>query len=172
MIEAIISFLLEALEIDKSNIIRFSHMLLRAFILYFSSFLLIRFNKRFMGIRTPFNFILFVMLGSISAVSITEHAPFLPVLGIIFLLIFLNRTISFLEFRYPKFERLFKGEIVELVRDGEILWKNMKKNSITKRELLNELQSRLHTRDLSNISFAFLASDGEINFIKKKISQQ
>jgi len=121
-----------------------------------------------MGIRTPFNFVLFVMLGSISAVAITEHAPFLPVLAIIFLLIFLNRTISFIEFRSPTFERLFKGKIVELVRDSEIQWDNMKKNSITKRELLNELQSRLHTRDLSEISLALLASDGEINFIKRK----
>ena len=168
MIEAIISFLREALEIDKSNIVWFSHMLLRAFILYFSSFLLIRFNKRFMGIRTPFNFVLFVMLGSISAIAITEHAPFLPVLAIIFLLIFLNRAISFIEFHSPAFERLFKGEIIELVRNGEIQWDNMKRNAITKRELLNELQSRLHTRDLTEISLALLASDGEINFIKKK----
>jgi len=168
MFEAILSFFYDALEINQSNIIRFSHMLLRAFILYVTNFLLIRFNKRFMGIRTPFNFVLFVMLGSISAVAITEHAPFLPILGIILLLILFNRTISFFEFHFPAFERLFKGEIVELIKDGEIQWNNMKKNSITKRELLNELQSRLHTRSLSEISSAFLASDGEINFIKKK----
>jgi len=168
MFEAISSFFYNALEIDKSNFMLFAYMLLRAFILYFSSFLLIRFNKRFMGIRTPFNFILFVMLGSISAVAITEHAPFLPVLAIIFVLIFLNRAISFIEFRSPAFERLFKGKIVELVKNGEIQWDNMRKSSITKRELLNELQSRLHTRDLADISLALLASDGEINFIKKK----
>jgi len=168
MFEKIISFIYAALEINKSNLILFAYMLTRALTLYFTSFLLIRFNRRFMGIRTPFNFILFVMIGSISAAAITEYAPFLPIFGIIISLIFLDRIISIIEFHIPAFERLFKGPIEVLVKDGKIQWDTMKKNSITKRELINEIQHKLHTKDLSQISSALLASDGEINFIKKE----
>jgi len=166
--ENFFSFLRAALKLEKANAIIFAYMLLRGLIIYFTSFLVIRFNKRFMGIRTPFNFILFVMLGSLSAAAITEYAPFLPVFGVILSLILLNRIISALEFHYPWFEKVFKGPIIVLVKDGEIQWNNMEKSYITKRELLNELQERLHTRDLKIIASALLTSDGQINFIKKK----
>ena len=168
MFENFFSFIQTALKLDKANAILFAYMLLRGLIIYFTSFLLIRFNKRFMGIRTPFNFILFVMLGSLSAAAITEYRPFLPILGVILALIFLNRIISAIEYHFPRFEKLFKGPIIVLVKNGEIQWNNMERTYITKRELMNELQQRLHTRDLKSIASALLTSDGQINFIRRQ----
>lgn len=169
MLENFFAFIKAALDLDRSNIMIFFYMSLRGFIIYFTSVILLRFNKRFAGIRTPFNFILYVMLGSISAAAIIGTIPFLPVYGVILLLMALNRTIASIVFFSPYWERLIKGPVVILVKDGKIQWKNMEKSYITERELLNELHRQLHTKDLSKVASALLASDGAINFISKKV---
>ena len=168
MWEHFFSFVKAAFGINGDNVNMFLYMCLRGIIVYFSSVILLRFNRRFAGIRTPFNFILFVMLGSISAVAITGSMPFLPVYGIILLLMLVNRIVASIVFYSPFVERLIKGPVVRLVNDGEIQWDNMVRSYVTKRELLNELHNQLHTMDLSIISSASLTSDGAINFIIKK----
>jgi uncharacterized membrane protein YcaP (DUF421 family) len=143
------------------------HMIIRGFIIYFYGMALARFNKKLMGIRTPFNFVLFIMLGSIFANAIVEASLFLPVIGIITSLILLNGFVTMLAFHVPAIERFVKGASSVLVKDGEILWHSMRKNFITERELFNELDRQLHTHSLKDIESAVLISDGSINFIKK-----
>lgn len=138
----------------------------KAFIFYLSSIFLVRFNKKLIGTRTPFNFILFVMLGSISAITIIGgEYLFLPIVTVIIFLLLLNKLIMVIISTFPKVELFLKGPPVLLVKDGEILWDNLKKTRITNDEILNALQRQMHTNDFSKISSAYLASNGEINFI-------
>jgi len=143
------------------------YMSLRSFVIYISGMLFIRLNKKFIETRTPFNFMLFMMLGSISAAAIVGAAPFFPTYGAILFLMFLNRCISGLAFYSLTFEKFFKGTETLLVENGKIQWDNMKNNYITKIELINALQQQLHRNDLLEFDCAFLATDGTINFIKK-----
>jgi len=168
MFEALLSFFKAALGLDKSNWVIFGHMCLRGFIVYFTSVIVLRFNRRFAGIRTPFNFILYVMLGSISAFAITGTVSFLPVYGIILLLMALNRTIASIVFYSSWFEQLIKGPVVVLVKDGKIQWKSMRRCYVTERELLNELHNQLHIKDLTKVYSATLTADGSMNFVINK----
>lgn len=142
-------------------------MSMRGIILYTLAMLSIRFNKKFLGIRTSYNFILFVMLGSMSAAAITDEGLFLPITSTIIFLSLINRIISSLFFYYPYLEVFFVGNPVLLVSNGEVQWHNMKTHLITGSDLLNALQTQLHIDDFSKIDFAYLATDGTINFIKK-----
>lgn len=149
------------------DLMPFIYMSLRSLFIYISGLVFVRFNKKFIGTRTPYNFMLFMMLGSMSAAAITGAAPFLPVYGAILSLIFLNKFIACLSFYFPTFERIFKGPAVLLVKNGKINWDNMKNNYITKIELINALQQQQHRNNLAETDFAFLATDGTINFIGK-----
>jgi len=160
--------LFSVLDITQSNLILFGKMATRGLVIYFSSIVLLRINKRFTGIRTPFNFILFVMLGSISANAIVGKIPFLPVFGVIVFLILLNRIIAIFVFFFPPLERFIKGPTVLLAKRDDIQWINMKKNYITKNDLFTELRKQLHTDDISSVDFTTLATDGEIHFIKRE----
>lgn len=168
MEEGFLHFIKEAFGLNSKTFVLFLQMGLRGLIIYISSILFVRFNRRFTGIRTPFNFILFIMLGSISAAAVLGEVPFVPVFSVIVFLILLNRIVAVVSFFFPPFERLMKGSVVVLAKGGEIQWQNMKNHLITKRDLFTELHDQLHTDDLSSIDFVVLATDGEIHFIEKK----
>jgi len=145
------------------------YMVLRGIILYTVAILLLRLklNRKLIGTRTPINFILFMMLGSLAAAGITGGAPFLAVLITIISLMIFNRYVGALLFIFPSLEKFFVGSADILIHNGNIQWENMKKNYITHTDLLNAMREQLHTNDLSQVEAAYLATDGNITFITK-----
>ena len=142
-------------------------MILRGLIIYASTIIFLRLNKKFLGIRTSYNFILFVLFGSMSATAITSDGLFLPIMATIFILSLINKGLSCLFYHYSYLEEFLVGAPVLLVSNGEIQWHNMKKSFITQNNLLNALQTQLHTNNFSKVDSAYLATDGTINFITK-----
>jgi uncharacterized membrane protein YcaP (DUF421 family) len=110
-------------------------MAIRGIILYALSMLSIRFNKKFLGVRTSYSFILFVMLGSLSAAAIIDEGLFLPIVSTLIILSFINRIIATIFFYYPRLESFFLGESVPLISKGEIQWHNMRAHLITGNDL-------------------------------------
>lgn len=162
-----IEIIKNALEIDSFDYMQLLYMCIRATIIYFIGMTIARSNKKIIGIRTPFNFMLFVMLGSIFANAVINGEFFLSIVGTILFLIGLNFIMKILSFRYRWVETFVKGSPVELVKNGVIHWDQMNTHLITERELLNELASQSHHYNIQNIKSAILDSDGSINFIFK-----
>lgn len=146
------------------------HMIIRGIIIYFFGILVARFDKKLMGIRTPFNFILFIMLGSIFSDAIFDEKLFLPIIFTTIVLMVLNSLVTVATYYLPIFELWMSGEPVLLIKDGEMQWNIMKKHFITESDLLHELYIQLHTRDIQQVESAYLTSHGTVNFIKKSTS--
>jgi uncharacterized membrane protein YcaP (DUF421 family) len=127
-----------------------------------------KFNKKFMGLRNPFNFIIFVMLGSIIATAITSQQDLWPFLALIVAILMFNTFVAYLISRFPAFEKFAAGKATVLITDGKVNWVALKNSYITKTELREELQEKLNTNDFNKIEHAYMASDGSINFILKK----
>jgi uncharacterized membrane protein YcaP (DUF421 family) len=142
-------------------------MSVRGIILYTLSIMSIRLNKKFLGIRTSYSFILYVMLGSLCAAAITEEGLFLPITSTILVLSLINRVMSSLFFHHSWLETVFLGSPVLLVSNGELQRHNMRSHFVTTTDLSNALQTQLHTNDLGKVDSAYLATDGTINFITK-----
>jgi uncharacterized membrane protein YcaP (DUF421 family) len=159
-------FIKEVFSLEKEAL-NVSHMILRGIVVYFFGMIATRLNKRFIGIRTQFNFILYVMLGSLLATAITGNAPFFPVIGMTAVLIMLNWILVKLSYFFPSFEKLFKGFSEELVNDGNIQWKEMKKNAITQKDLMELIRVKTGTTDLQKVKNVFLESNGNISIILK-----
>lgn len=164
-----ISKITEAFEIiiglDHWNLVL--GMCIRGIILYTLSIMSIRLNKKFLGIRTSYSFILYIMLGSMCAAAIIEEGLFLPITSTIIILGLINRIMSALFFHYSWLETIFVGSPVVLISNGELQKHNMRSHFVTTTDVLNALQSQLHTSDFSKIEVAYLATDGTINFIVK-----
>lgn len=157
----------QAIGLDTFSYAALMHMAIRGFYIYFLGLILIRFNKKLFGTRTSFNFILFVMLGSIFANAIVDQKLFLTICGTVLFLTGLNNAISMLAFYFKPVERLLKGSHSILMIKGEIQWDAMRKNFITELELVDELQAQLHTRNIAAVDSAQLSSNGTINFTLK-----
>lgn len=167
-----IDFIKQAVEYNNFEMYEALYMVFRAIVIYILGMVISRSNKKIMDIHTPFNFTLFVMLGSIYAQSILVKEVFLQVVCAIFALVIFNFFLKKLAFHFQFVESFVKGYRVFLIEKGLFNWDQMNKYGITKRELLNELASQLHTYDLSIVCDAILASDGTINFILKDNSKE
>jgi uncharacterized membrane protein YcaP (DUF421 family) len=167
MVQESWNFILDAVGYDVTWITKLSHMVIRGFIIYLFGVSVARFNKKLMGLRTPFNFILFVMIGSISANAIAVRAFFLPTLGTLLFLVSLNGLMTILAYFFTPIERFVKGEESIVVKKGKIQWDAMRKDLIAERELMNEMRAKLHTDDIKEVKLATIASDGSISFVRK-----
>ncbi len=164
-----ISKIIESFEIiigwDHINLVL--AMSVRGIILYILSIMSVRLNKKFLGIRTSYSFILYIMLGSMCAAAVIEEGLFLPITSTIILLSLINRIISTLFFYYPWMETVLLGEPVLLISKGEFQKHNMRAHLVTTNDLLKALQTHLHTNDFNKIESVYLTTDGIINFITK-----
>lgn len=144
------------------------HLIWRILVIYIFGILMMRLQRQFMAINTPFNYILNFTLGSILASSVTGEAPFLPILGMTVFIFAVNYIVALLSYISPRFEHLIKGDRDLLVKDGQIQWKGMRRNLITKEELMEAIHENSCHRDLARVSRAYFENDGHISIIEKK----
>ncbi len=79
-------------------------------------------------------------------------------------IIFWSYCLDWLGYRYPRFQQFIHPPPLPLVRDGEILWRNMRKELITKSELLSQLRQQ-GVNDLKSVRLAYMEGDGYISVI-------
>ena len=146
----------------------FLHMILRSMIVFILGIFIVKINKRFIGQRTEFNFVLFIMLGSILATSITGNAPFFAVLDMVVFLLLLNWVLAKLSFYYPSIEKVLKGKPNVLIENGDIKLFNMRQHSITLNDLLMQLRLRHGSNNIEEVESCYMETNGEISFLLKK----
>jgi uncharacterized membrane protein YcaP (DUF421 family) len=81
-------------------------------------------------------------------------------------LAFWNAAMNYATFRWQFAKRLFQPPSVELVRDGRILRRNLRREWITLDELLSQLRAKGVT-DVDKVALATLESDGELSVLEK-----
>ena len=167
MFDSLLHYFHEATEIRNFTFDSLVHMMIRGVIIYALGIALLRFNKKLFGVSNSFNMILFVILGSILADAIVSAEHFLLSIATVLLLTTLNFLMTMASFYIPAVESFMEGTQQVIVINGQIQWDVMKKNLITKRELLGELCTQLHTQDLAMVETAMVASDGRIKFVKR-----
>ena len=81
-----------------------------------------------------------------------------------------NVAIDWVSFRFPRLRRLFEPKKLELIRDGRILRRNMRKELIAEEELMGKLRQH-GVEDAKDVKAAYMEPDGEISVIKKRGSE-
>jgi uncharacterized membrane protein YcaP (DUF421 family) len=78
-----------------------------------------------------------------------------------------NVAFDYLTFRFPRLRRLLEPPMLRLIRDGEILHRNLRREFISEDELWAKLREH-GIEDLAEVRFAAMESDGTISVIKRK----
>ncbi len=81
----------------------------------------------------------------------------------------MSYLVKFLTFRSKKLERVVEGGPCVLVHNGEILWKNMRQELITKEELMSAIRLS-GSLSIANIHVAMVEPNGTISVIKREDS--
>ena len=78
-----------------------------------------------------------------------------------------NVLIDWLSFRSVRLRRLFEPAPVQLVRDGRILRRNLRREYIVEEELMAKLREE-GVDDVKEVKAAYFEADGAFSVIKKK----
>lgn len=142
---------------------------LRALAIYIAALLMVRIGeKRFLGKNTAFDVILGIILGSVVSRAINGSASLFITILAGFILVSAHWVFSAIAFRSDRFGTLIKGSKRQLIRDGEIQWKEMQKSNISKEDLMSQVRSEANQEDLASINKAYLERSGNISLIRNQ----
>jgi uncharacterized membrane protein YcaP (DUF421 family) len=143
-------------------------IVLRATVIFVALYLLMRLmGKRELGQMTPFELIVLVVIGDLIQQGVTQNDFSLTGAVIaISTIAFWALVMSWASFLWPRAERILEGEPRVIVRDGEIVTGNLRRNRLTHGEIESEMRLAgiAHLRD---VKWAILEPKGKISFIER-----
>lgn len=141
-------------------------IILRATAMFFIMFFLLRLlGKRELSQLTPFELVLLVVMGDLVQQGVTHNDFSITGAALaISTIAFWALAFSWMSYFSPRIERLLEGRPSVLVRDGQLIMANMRRDRITKTEL--EVEMRMAgIAHLSDVAWAILEPHGKISFI-------
>jgi len=146
------------------------HMALRAIIVFIAAVLYIRIaGVKTFGKQNIIDQITTLVLGTLLGNAIfTGTAPFFPILGAALIIMLLRRVLSWLTFKSDFMGRWIKGTPLLLIKDGEIVKKNLGKTFISHNDLVEALHLDTQSGDIKDIKESYLERSGHVSFIKEQ----
>lgn len=143
-------------------------IVLRATMMFFILFLLIRLlGKRELGQMTPFEFVVLVVLGDLIQQGVTHNDFSLTGATLaICTFAFWALVLSWTAYLFPGAKNLLEGTPRVVVRNGEIVMENLRRDRLTRDEILSEMRLAGIGR-ISEVAWAILEPQGKMSFIKK-----
>ena len=131
-------------------------------------FLLIRLlGKRELGQMTPFEFVVLVVLGDLIQQGVTHNDFSLTGATLaICTFAFWALILSWTTYLFPRAKDLLDGAPRVVVRDGEIVRENLRRDRLTRDEILSEMRLAGIGR-MSDVAWAILEPQGKMSFIRK-----
>jgi uncharacterized membrane protein YcaP (DUF421 family) len=147
----------------------FPEIALRGVIVFITALIIVRMaDRRFLSRLTILDAILGFALASMFARAINGSAPLFPTLGGAIVLVLLHRLLAWLACRSAWVGKLVKGEPKLLVRDGQIQTQALRANSLTERDLDEEVRQEGKISSSKDVKEAYLERSGKISVVPKK----
>ena len=143
-------------------------IVIRAAIIFLFVFVLTRaLGRRELSSLEPFDLILLVVTGDLIQQGVTQSDYSLTgALLAITTIGLLTVALSFLSFRVRRLRPILEGEPLILLEDGEPIEANLRRQRISLEEI--QAEARLaQIRDLGQVRWAVLETDGKISFIQR-----
>ncbi|MCK9620273.1 MAG: DUF421 domain-containing protein [Methylobacter sp.] len=144
-------------------------IVVRGSIMYLALFILLRvILKRQSGTLGITDLLLITLLADASQNGMAGEYKSIPN-GILLVatIIFWNFALDWLSYKSPIFQRLIEPPPLLLVKNGQLLRRNMRKELVTDEELMVQLREQ-GVSDISNVKEAYMESDGHISVVENK----
>lgn len=143
-------------------------LLLRGTVIYFAVMVVVRIlPKRSLGNNSPVDMLALVIVGALvaDAMSVGSESPtdFVLLAAVVAAW---SYVINLLEFRFPSFSRVTDEAPRMIVRDGRLLYREMRKELITEEELMACVR-RAGLKDIHEVACATVETTGEITLLAR-----
>jgi uncharacterized membrane protein YcaP (DUF421 family) len=145
----------------------------RAAVMFAVLYVLLRLmGKRELGQLTPFELVVMIVLGDLIQQGVTHNDFSLTgALLAVSTFAFLAIAMSWLTYLSPRAEKLLDGEPRVIIRDGELIRENLRRDRMTQSEVESEMRLAGIAR-MEQVAWAILEPQGKISFIKKDAGEE
>lgn len=145
----------------------FGEIMLRVVVIYVAGLFLLRLTgKRARQQLTTLELLLVIALGSaLGDVMFYPGVAIAYTILIILVIIGLQLVIEKLKRRFPSFDRMVNCTPTLIVKDGEFIKENLKKENLTKAEIYSSLRLK-GIRNLGEVEYAYLEISGDFSVFK------
>lgn len=163
---------MELLALDLSKVfeieIPVAELVLRGSVLYVGLLFLLRVLPRRTGGELEIMDLIFVILIAEAAThAFGEYKSITEAFIMIGTLMGWNYLVNRLSYRFPFIDRLVAAPALQIVKDGKLLRRNMRREFITEDELYEQFR-KAGVEQLSQVKHAYVESDGTISVIRKE----
>ncbi len=146
-------------------------MAARTVAVFFLALVFIRISgRRSFGQRSPFDYVVAILLGATLSRVIVGASPAVPTLVASLVMVVIHRALAWACVHSPRLESLAVGVEREVFRDGQFNRKQMSAALITRSDVLETARQELHTLDLDDVQLAILERNGQVSLIRKRAS--
>lgn len=161
MDEPVVAFDLGRMLIGDEPPLFLLEIVLRTVIIYAYTLFLIRWiGSRSIGQLSLVEFLLVIALGSaVGDAMFYPDVPLIHCMAVITVVVLLDKSLSYVVARNRKLEDVIEGISIEVVRDGGILWKALKRMNVGHDELFEQLRLK-QVRHLGQVRAAYFETNG------------
>lgn len=161
MDEPVVAFDLGRMLIGNEPPLFLLEIALRTVIIYGYTLFLIRWiGSRSIGQLSLVEFLLVIALGSaVGDAMFYPDVPLIHCMAVITVVVLLDKSLSYIVARNRKLEDVIEGISIEVVRDGGILWKALKRMNVGHDELFEQLRLK-QVRHLGQVRAAYFETNG------------
>lgn len=148
--------------------LEFHEIAARAVLVYLFGLAAVRIGKsRLLSHATPLDALVVIILGSLLSRAMTGPASLSATIVSSIALVLLHAVFTAAAFRWHPLGNLIKGHSRPLVRDGEILWENMRKSHISPHDLEEALRLNGGVENVKEVRLAMKERNGEISVVPR-----
>jgi uncharacterized membrane protein YcaP (DUF421 family) len=143
-------------------------MCMRALVIYMIAILYIRLaGKRAFGRISTFDNIIVITMGAMLSRAIVGVSPFVHVLASTLVLVLLHRLMCWITQRSHAVGKVIKGEPESLFKNGEFNEKNLRRNMISRNDLMEGVRLKTNQDTFDRVDEVFMERNGELSVVKK-----
>ena len=141
-------------------------ILIRGIIIYIIVIASVRLmGKRQIGELQPEELVITILLSDIASMPLqNSNTPLLQSVAAIFLLIALEVITSCLSLKFRPFRTLLQGHSIMIVKNGEIVQKNMKQIRYSVDDVIEALRLK-DVFDIEKVNFAYVETNGSLSVL-------
>lgn len=143
--------------------------ILRATLIYWMLFLLLRFlpNRKTGGIGATDLLVVVLLANAVQTAMMRESTAITDAAVQVGTILGWSVAFDYLGAHVPALRSLLRSAPVEIIRDGEVQRRNLRREFITEDELDAQLRLQ-HVDDVREVSRAFVEHDGRISVIRRR----
>lgn len=142
---------------------------MRAVAVFFAALILIRISgRRSFGQRSPFDYVVAILLGATLSRVIVGASPAIPTLMASLVIVLIHRALAWACVRSRWLESLAVGAEREIYKDGQFNRRQMSAALITTTDVFEAARQELNSLDLQDVQLAILERNGQVSLIRKR----